>query len=571
MDLDAFVEAHEQLGSVRAVHREHEITFHAARTLYLQAVRAGRISPHTNTRQPPVLAEVPSEPLVEGSVHGLETVTMTVPELGKVNRYLLTCAQNNTRLHEAVWLNLKALAAHYDATLIVSRITYVKHGDYGAADKANITGRGTRAEMGSRRVGSDGENLWWDPRIEPHVVDTRVELAPGLVWCGEMNIIPTAVRPLSGLEVYTGRKSGIFPHVKLAMESVASGSKYEATKFNYTTGTVTQRNYIQRKAGLKAEFHHCYGGLIVEVDSDGDWFVRQLNAGSDGTIYDLDVKVVDEEVSSCNCVENIYWGDVHAAVIDDEVLEAAWGEDGMLDTLRPKSQVMGDVFDFRSRNRHERNDPHRSFERHVTCQEDVEAELRHTGDLLKHRMIRPWCRTVETESNHDNMLERWLRDEPAWYTRDPKNALVFLELQLAKYEAMAAQDDDFLLIENALTTYSDLRTGDVKFLRRDESYIICKDVGGGVDCGMHGYLGINGARGSPKSFAKMGRRANVGHLHSAGIVDGIYVSGLCARLAADYVAGPSSHSHSHVVTYVNGKRAIVTMWRGKWRAVEGRT
>ena len=38
----------------------------------------------------------------------------------------------------------------------------------------------------------------------------------------------------------------------------------EATKFNYSTGTVTQRNYIAKKEGLKAEFHHQYGALIVD-------------------------------------------------------------------------------------------------------------------------------------------------------------------------------------------------------------------------------------------------------------------------------------------------------------------
>jgi hypothetical protein len=61
------------------------------------------------------------------------------------------------------------------------------------------------------------------------------------------------------------------------MKSVAS-VKSDPTKFNWTTGTVTLRNYIQKKAGQKAEFHHCYGALLVEVDSTGAWGVRQLLA-----------------------------------------------------------------------------------------------------------------------------------------------------------------------------------------------------------------------------------------------------------------------------------------------------
>ena len=115
----------------------------------------------------------------------------------------------------------------------------------------------------------------------------------------------------------------MLPHVKVAMESVPSG-KFEATKFNYTTGTVTQRNYIQRKEGLKAEFHHCYGALLVEVDSDGDWFVRQLNADSEGTLHDLRLRVKDGVVTSGNVAEAIFWGDIHVARLTDMVQYLAW-------------------------------------------------------------------------------------------------------------------------------------------------------------------------------------------------------------------------------------------------------
>ncbi|KKK55344.1 hypothetical protein LCGC14_3075480, partial [marine sediment metagenome] len=203
---------------------------------------------------------------------GLSARDIALPAAGKVRRYILTCAQNNTHLNEPVWRNLLALARHYDAAVMVSRFVYDKR-THSNMDKDKFApGR------------ADPSEVSWAPEIVPYLCDERVELAPSLVFCGEMNILPTAVRPLSGIEAYTGRKSGIFPHVKVAMESVPSG-KYEGTKINYTTGTVTQRNYIQRKAGLKADFHHVYGGLLVEVDGDGNWFARQLNADGEGTIY----------------------------------------------------------------------------------------------------------------------------------------------------------------------------------------------------------------------------------------------------------------------------------------------
>ena len=84
---------------------------------------------------------------------------------------------------------------------------------------------------------------------------------------------------MSGLYNYTGDQSAIIPHAKLELESVPT-HKEDETKLMYTTGAVTMRNYIQQKAGQKAEWHHAYSALVVEVDDDGDWFVRQINAES---------------------------------------------------------------------------------------------------------------------------------------------------------------------------------------------------------------------------------------------------------------------------------------------------
>src|SRR3546814_337856 len=83
---------------------------------------------------------------------------------------------------------------------------------------------------------------------------------------------------------------------------------------------------------------------------------------------------------------------------------------------------------------------------------------------------------------------------------------------------------------------------------------------------MHGHLGPNGARGGAAAFAKMGRKANVGHSHQAGIYDGIFTAGTSSNLDMGYNRGPSSWSHSDVLTYKNGKRTIITHWNGKWRA-----
>ena len=472
---------------------------------------------------------------------------MSVPKSGTVKRYILTCAQNNTKLHPQVWANLLALGEYYRASILVSRFMYETrfHGKTAKPGTAN-----------------HDQEVWYDKAIEPYVCDESVRLAPGLIFCGEVQILPTAKRPITGFESYTGRDSCILPHAKFAMQSIASG-KNEATKLIYTTGTVTQRNYVQKKAGLVAQFHHGYGALIVEVDSRGCWYVRQLNADSTGRIYDLNVCAENGTtyVGTNNAIEAIVWGDCHVRRGDPVVAKLAWGKGGMLDTLRPRHQFFHDLIDFRSRNHHEIGNARLRFERFMAggAEDDVGAEIREAAAALDARS-RPWCKSVVVSSNHDAALQRWL--DTADYRQDPRNAQFFLELQARCYEAVALGLKNW---DPFIYTMGRVAKTPVRFLREDESYVICKDAGGGIECGMHGHLGPNGLRGSPVALARMGRKAIVGHSHSAGIHDGVYVAGTSSSLDMGYNRGPSSWTHSHVIVYANGKRAVITMWKGKWR------
>lgn len=482
-----------------------------------------------------------------GSVHGTPMRKMPRPADGEVRRYIITSAQSNTSVHDETWASLLALAKHYNAELLVSTFRYV------------MSQEGS-AKRGSAR--ESGRDEWYAPEIEPHICDDLVELAPGLVFCGNMNTLPTAERPLRGFESYTGRASGIFPHPRHQMQSVAS-HKQDPTKFNWTTGACTKRHYLQKRAGIRAEFHHCYGALLVEV-TPRQWFVRQLATDDDGCIQDLDILATPSGKIVKATVEAITWGDLHIERADSEVRALAWGKGGMLDTLRPKRQFIHDLLDFHARSHHEMRDPHAMFERWVEGTDSVAEALMKASDFLGKEARRPWCETLVVCSNHDNHLERWLRE--ADYKHDHRNAITFLRLQLAKYEAMAERDRRFLLLEHALRRECGLPVEAARFLRHDESYIICKDRHGGIECGMHGDDGPSGSAGSINGFTRMGRKANIGHSHSAGILDGVYQAGTSSQLDLGYNKGPGSWSHSHIVTYPSGKRTIVTMWGGAWRA-----
>jgi hypothetical protein len=86
-----------------------------------------------------------------------------------------------------------------------------------------------------------------------------------------------------------------------------------------TTGACTVPNYIEKKAGLKAEFHHQIGATIVEVDGADRIFCRQIGATNDGSFQDLDAVVRNGEVTFGNRVEAITWGDIHREQIDPQV------------------------------------------------------------------------------------------------------------------------------------------------------------------------------------------------------------------------------------------------------------
>jgi hypothetical protein len=459
-------------------------------------------------------------------------------------RYIITSAQNSTFVHDKFLASLETMAKHIDAKIIVGTYSY------------NLSGFQNLEKS---------EGSWFDPKIVDYIIDEPVMLADKLLYCGELNILPTAVRPLSGFHSYTKENSGIIPHAKVQMESLPV-SKGQAQKFLYTTGSVTQRNYIQKKAGQKASFHHIFGALLVEVDDDGDWFVRQLVADTvTGEFYDLTTKYTPSGVvENCN-VTGINWGDLHVEKRDDDVYRASFmSEDSMLDVLKPKYQFAHDTLDMTYRNHHNIKDPYFMYNMFVNGTEYVEEGVKDVASLLI-LMDRPFCQTVVVESNHDLALTRWLKT--ADYKTDPVNALFFLKCQYKIYQEMHNKNKDFSIFEYVVTEEMEKQhkvSSKPIFLRTDESFKICGNDG--IECGAHGDLGVNGARGSIKAYQMMGTRSNIGHSHSAGIYDGVYQSGVSGKLDMEYNKGPSTWSNSHIVTYNNGKRTIVTIKNGKWRA-----
>jgi len=484
------------------------------------------------------------KPLAGGSIKANKAKKLALPKGNKVKRYLLTSLQSCTHIHPDVWENILALKKFWNAELHVARFTYNKN-SYGKMSVKPGTDEARESE------------LWFDPMAEPFFSDDYLALAPGLHWCGHTNDLPTTAKPMQGYETLTGSASSIFPHATMDLHPVAT-SKMDPAKFMYTTGTVGQMNYLQKKAGIKAEHHHAYGCLVAEVNSDGDWWVRQLHAGQDGSIYDLDViaqggkakKATGKTVFACN------WGDIHLEKPDEFLFKRTWGKGGILDELRPDEQFMHDLFD-PPRNHHDDKDPYKRFEAYADEKDSVERMMRNATDFLSIESRRSWCKTVVVNSNHDDMVEKWTAYAD-WKT-DPPNAIFLTECVLAKLKALRNQDKDFYLpawICEKMGVHKE-----VKFLHRDEDHIRLD-----IQFGQHGHLGTNGGRGGVASFAKVSTKMNVGHIHSPWLFQGVAVAGIWGDLDQGYNDGLSSWSQSMIATMRNGRRQILTIWKGKHKA-----
>ncbi len=493
------------------------------------------------------------KPLAGGKQHAEGTKT-NLPTKGTIKRYILTSAQNNTHVHKAFWTNLTALADHYDAKILVGTFSY----------NQNNFGR-LAVKQGTKKAYE--RTLWFDPAIQPYITDEKIELAPGLTWCGGMNILPTMDNPIAGLETYEGSSSTIFPHAKIEMRSIATTPDLP-TKMIYTTGACTLLNYIQKKEGIKAEHHHRYACLLVEVDEQGDWWVRQVAARKNGrNLQDLNVEVEDGRVVADDAkVAAITWGDLHATIVQPEVVEASMG---MLDSLRPRYQFLHDIMEGASTNRHLQGkiEPFKRFHTWLRGLHRVDEEIRQTRIVVE-RYLRPGCQVVVPDSNHDRKWFRsWLENYD--YRFDPANAELFLRFQNFAYAEIrrGVLPKNINLADYAFVTEAGLKPGVVKFLLPDESFEV-----GEIECGMHGHIGPNGSFGSPTNLNKIGKKATTAHTHACGIWHGLYVAGTSTKLTPEwtYTSGPSSWSHSHVVQYGNGQRCIVTMRLidgvAKWRA-----
>lgn len=467
----------------------------------------------------------------------------------RVRRWLLTAAQDETQVHDAFFSNLLAYGEKIGAEVLVGGFTY---------NKSLFEDHASRSAV-------------FASTVQPYLIHDDRMLGP-LLFAARMNILPTAVRPLSGLTNYGRGAWTVFPHAKVQLDSVPSlPGKHPSMVM--TTGACTVPNYIEKKAGLKAEFHHQIGATIVEVDGADRIFCRHIGATNDGSFQDLDAVVRAGEVTFGNRVEAITWGDIHREQLDPQVALTCWGfdvasesivtQESLVNALRPRHQFFHDLLDFRARNHHRRGDHIHAKKMMVLGADKVDEELAACARFLRATQ-RDYSQSVVVASNHNDALLRWLRETDP--RGDPLNLETWCELNLEWHRRISADPEGhFDLFKYAVGRHDPQLLDTVTFVPRNGSYLICQDRGG-IEGGMHGDEGPNGARGSVLNLNQIGVRLTVGHGHSARRLDGVDMVGLCGKIDQGYNSGPSGWSHTQGIAYPNSRRTLVTILDGKYRA-----
>jgi len=439
--------------------------------------------------------------------------------------FFITYAQNGTPVHERFFNNIKEYAKYRNASIHV------------------IAGR----YQNPTSIWPDRDKDVWDKAVLPYLDANRHNIHRFVSIMSDIKIRPTAVNPMTGLQAISGENSCVFgsPKVQMEMIPVLANNR---PKMMVTTGACTLSNYTDSKSGKKGEFHHTLGFVVIEIKDDETFYIRQVTATQNGNFTDLwnkvEFKVSDvngghrfskSTVIKINKIAGIVYGDIHCGDHDQKLLDKT---KYFLKKLKPKTVVLHDIFNGHSISHHERKDPFIQYKREMDGSNSIKLEVNNMLNFLKEFKI--YKNVVIVRSNHDDFIDRWLKDIDWKKTTGFINSLEYMKYAQAILDNKAPQGIVPYLINNKFPFYITLD--------RKSSYKVKN-----WEVGQHGDVGANGSRGSLLQFRKLNTKIIVGHYHSPGRKDGALAVGTSTYLRVSYNDGPSSWLQSHVIIHKDGK------------------
>jgi hypothetical protein len=449
-------------------------------------------------------------------------------------RIVVTAAQNATMVHSEFWLALKSYVHSMDAALIVIPI---KHKTITAQDDLFASS--------------------YDERLEPYLCENVIEFTEqNLKIYGNLKIQATAENPLAGLDPLSKGHSLIVGHAQVQLKTLPNIDRRIADVI-CTTGAITVKNYSKTKLGEKAKFNHSYSALILELD--GPYYhIRHLNYSEESkSFWDVNTEYRADGTISEGTAEALVTGDEHIMWRDSGVEKWTYTDDSsMLNVLKPKHLVRHDSLDCYSVSHHHRHSIFTQYAKWKSGSNSIEDEIKQVVDYVN-QTTPSWCKSLIVQSNHNEHLLRWLNEVDI--KQEPWNARLyhFLMYQMLSETKMgdngAEYPDPFKLVAEPWLN------NNVTFVSRMGYKIM------DIEVGAHGDVGVNGARGSARSFARIPDKMIVGHSHSPAIEKGCYVVGTSSKLSLEYNRGASTWSHAHVVIHANGKRQMLFITPNGWK------
>ena len=439
----------------------------------------------------------------------------------KVRRFLITWGQSETSPHDQFMNNLEVYAKFLEADI------HVIAGRY--KNPTSLTS--------SRKV-RDSET--WHSRLVPYLDAARHDLHEHLAVISDVKIQPTAINPMSGLQSISGPKSCVIGSPRVHMESV-SVLENQPHKVMMTTGACTHPNYTDTKAGKKGVFHHTIGFVVVEIEDKHTVHMRQVTADEKGNFMDLWHSVENGDILPTGA-EALVMGDIHYGNHDQKVLDIT--REDMIPWLNPKHVILHDLFDGYSINHHHDNDPFMQYAKEYHNTNELASEI---DQMIEFLTTIDAKKVVVVRSNHDDFIDRWLKNTDWRKQTTAKNNELYMEFSRILMEQYKKDPENVKGVLPELIT-SRLPYKKYNTLGKNDSYTVK-----GWELGHHGDIGTNGSRGGLNQFRNLNSKVVVAHYHSPERKDGALSVGTSTKLRMGYNLGPSRWMHGHVIIHPNGK------------------
>lgn len=393
--------------------------------------------------------------------------------------------------------------------------------------------------------------LLWSRGVLSHDRFTKTEISmlqPYLITGFKFNknleardflLHPAQILPLTGLDRFGSKDTSlIIASTKQMMTSVPR-PKGEVPHVIWSTGTLSVPKYSTTRAGALAKQDNTLGALIVEVESDQKFYIRNVEWIKD-CFVDLGVAYGPGTKKNVSC-EGLVWGDLHSQETDDTALKCAIDQ---ANHLKAKQILIHDLVSLNSISHHnEGKYLTKTFIPHEF--NTLKKELDFTKKQLEYIKKNTKSKLVIVQSNHDDFLYRYC--DEGYFLKDAHNAVLGAKCFIKFTQGI-----------NPIEDYIEDKT--ITFLKRDESYCIKH-----IECGIHGHNGSNGAKGSPNCFRKSHNKIILGHSHQPRILGDVYYVGTLSKLQLSYNKGTSSWLHANTAIYSNGGRQLIIWIDNKWK------